>query len=374
MLAYVFPGQGAQAVGAGKDIAQRWPVARRTFEEADEALGYSISQLCFYGPATKLRLTKNAQPGVLAVSVAILRVLQEEGGLAPDVVTGHSLGEYSALVAAGALAFADALRLVHKRGLFMQEAVPEGEGAMAAIMGASAEQVEAWCVEAAQGQVVSASNFNGPKQTVVAGNAAAVARAVELAEAGGAVGKLLEVSAPFHCSLMAPAARRLAEELQAVALAAPRVPVINNVDAQPRSEAAPIRDLLVRQVTTPVYWERCVRTLVDLGVTDVFEVGCGKTLSGLIRRIEKKIALRDTSTAAAVASLIEAAGADLARYATKRNVPEDAAGGPTPEEVFFGGEPWTAQENGWKVNRDATKIMFPDGTTWDFHDPKAHLF
>lgn len=306
MLAYVFPGQGAQIVGAGADVAERWPVARRTFEEADAVLGYSMSRLCFEGPAAELRLTKNAQPGVLAVSVAILRVLEQETELRPSVVTGHSLGEYTALVAAGALEFRDAVRLVHKRGLFMQEAVPEGEGAMAAIIGATAEQVEAWCAEAARGEVVSASNYNGPSQTVVAGSAAAVARAVELAEAGGAVGKLLEVSAPFHCSLMARAARRLGEELAAIEVATPKVPFVSNVDAKSRSEATSIKDLLVRQVTTPVYWEQCVRTLVDVGVTDVVEVGCGKTLAGLIRRIERrKLAVRTTAAASEIEALIE---------------------------------------------------------------------
>lgn len=318
MLAYVFPGQGAQAVGAGKDIAERWEVARRTFEEADDALGYSISKLCFEGPMEELRLTRNAQPAVMTVSVAILRVVEAETRLVPSVVTGHSLGEYSALVAAGALQFADAVSLVHKRGLYMQEAVPEGAGAMAAIIGATAEQVEAWCNEAAQGGVVSASNFNGPSQTVVAGNAAAVDRAVSLAEAGGAVAKLLEVSAPFHCALMEPAARRLAVELENVPIVAPRMPVVANVDAQARSDAAPIKDLLVRQVTTPVYWEQCVRTLVELGVRDVIEIGGGKTLAGLIRRIErKKLAMRTTATADEVQSVIDAASTELGPYATR---------------------------------------------------------
>jgi [acyl-carrier-protein] S-malonyltransferase len=316
MLAYVFPGQGAQVVGAGKDVAARWPVARRAFEEADEVLGYALSELCFEGPAAELRLTENAQPGVLAVSVAILRVIEQETGLAPSFVTGHSLGEYSALVAAGALRYADALRLVHRRGQFMQEAVADGRGAMAAIIGPPAARVEAWCIEAADGQVVSPSNYNGPSQTVVAGDAAAVARAVALAEAGGAVAKLLEVSAPFHCSLMEPAALRLAAALRDVAVATPRVPVICNVDGEPCSDAASIKERLVRQVTAPVYWEQCVRTLVDLGVSDTVEIGCGKTLAGLIRRIErKKLTVRTTATAAEVESLIEAAGADLARYA-----------------------------------------------------------
>jgi [acyl-carrier-protein] S-malonyltransferase len=247
-------------------------------------------------------------------------VLEQETRLAPGVVTGHSLGEYSALVAAGALGFADAVRLVHKRGLFMQEAVPEGAGAMAAIIGATAEQVEAWCGEAAQGGVVSASSYNGPSQTVVAGDAAAVDRAVALAEAGGAVAKLLEVSAPFHCALMEPAARQLAGELENVRISAPRIPIVANVDAKARSEAAPIKELLIRQVTTPVYWEQCVRTLVDLGVSDVIEVGCGKTLAGLIRRIErKKLAIRTTASADEVQGLIEASATDLARYATRHD-------------------------------------------------------
>jgi [acyl-carrier-protein] S-malonyltransferase len=314
MLAYVFPGQGAQQVGAGKDVAERWDVARRTFEEADEALGYSISKLCFEGPMEDLRLTRNAQPAVMTVSVAILRVLETETCLRPNVVTGHSLGEYSALVAAGALEFAQAVRLVHRRGLFMQEAVPEGAGAMAAIIGVTAEQVEAWCGEAAQGGVVSASNYNGPSQTVVAGDAAAVGRAVALAEAGGAVAKLLEVSAPFHCALMEPAARRLAEELATVRIDEPRMPVVANVDARAVTDAARIKDLLVRQVTTPVYWEQCVRTLVELGVGDVIEVGCGKTLAGLIRRIERmKLAMRTTAIADEVQAVIDASSDELAR-------------------------------------------------------------
>jgi [acyl-carrier-protein] S-malonyltransferase len=312
MLAYVFPGQGAQAVGAGKDIAERWSGARRTFEEADDALGYAISKLCFEGPAEELRLTRNAQPAVMTVSVAILRVLEQETDLAPEIVTGHSLGEYSALVCAKAFTFAAAVRLVHKRGLFMQEAVAEGQGAMAAIMGAGVEQVDAWCAEVADGEVVTPSNYNGPSQIVVAGHAGAVQRVVGRAEAEGAVAKLLEVSAPFHCSLMEPAARRLAEELESIEIGRPAIPVVSNVDARTHEDIGAVRRRLVQQVTTPVYWEQCVRKLVDEGVREVIEVGCGRTLSGLIRRIERrKLTLRNTATAEDVAALVRSASPGL---------------------------------------------------------------
>jgi [acyl-carrier-protein] S-malonyltransferase len=290
--AFVFPGQGSQKVGMGRALNDNYPEARSVFAEADEALGYSLSKLCFEGPEAELTLTANAQPAILATSVAALRALEARSPVRPVAVAGHSLGEYSALVAAGALGLADAVRLVHMRGKFMQEAVPAGLGAMAAIIGLSADDIDAVCREAAGTDVVSAANLNGAGQVVIAGHKDAVDRACAAAKARGAkLVKLLAVSAPFHCALMQPAADRLASELAGVDVKAPTVPVVSNVEAQPNQDASRVKDLLARQVTAPVRWEESVRCLSALGVKAVVEVGAGNVLGGLVRRIAPDIAV-----------------------------------------------------------------------------------
>src|SRR5262245_23528976 len=254
--AFVFPGQGSQKVGMGRALHDKYPESRAVFAEADEALGYSLSKLCFEGPEAELTLTANAQPAILATSVAALRALEARAPVRPVAVAGHSLGEYSALVAAGALRLADAVRLVHMRGKFMQDAVPAGQGAMAAIIGLAGDDVAAVCRDAANGQVVSAANLNGGGQVVIAGHKDAVDRACAAAKSRGAkLVKLLAVSAPFHCALMQPAADRLASELAQVEVKSPAVPVVSNVEATPNQDAARVKDLLARQVTAPVRWE-----------------------------------------------------------------------------------------------------------------------
>jgi [acyl-carrier-protein] S-malonyltransferase len=291
MIACVFPGQGAQAVGMGKALAEAFPVCRDTFEEADAALGFALSDVIFNGPAERLTLTEITQPAILTMSVAAYRLLASRG-VSPAMVAGHSLGEYSAHVAAGTFAFADAVRVVHHRGQYMQEAVPVGAGAMAAILGGDEALVAQACAEAAQGEVVSPANLNAPGQIVIAGTAAAVARAGERARALGAKRVIpLQVSAPFHCALMQPAEARLAPELRALAVAAPRVPVVANVDAAPKTDAAAGIDALIRQVSAPVRWEDCVRRLASEGVTAYVEVGPGTVLSGLIKKIVRDATL-----------------------------------------------------------------------------------
>jgi [acyl-carrier-protein] S-malonyltransferase len=298
MLAYIFPGQGSQAVGMGKELAATFPRARELFERADQVLGYALSRICFEGPAEELTLTANAQPAILTCSVAAWRVLEEHTELRPDVVAGHSLGEYSALCCAGSLRFEDAVRLVHLRGQYMQEAVPAGEGAMAALMGASAEQVEALCAAAAEGEVLAPANFNGAGQIVIAGRAAAVERAVGRArEFGARRAVLLPVSAPFHCALMRPAAERLAERLAEVTFADPRVPVVSNVEAEPNRDGSKLRELLTRQVTAPVRWEESVKCMARMGVRRALEVGPGKVLAGLVRRIASEVEVANVEKA-----------------------------------------------------------------------------
>ncbi len=288
MIAFLFPGQGSQTVGMGRLLAEAFPVCRETMEEADAALGEKLSTLCFEGPADRLTLTENTQPAILAVSVAAFRLLASRG-LQPAFVAGHSLGEYSAHVAAGTIAFTDALRIVRHRGRYMQEAVPVGQGAMAAILGLDAALVAQACEEAAQGEVVSPANLNAPGQVVIAGATAAVARAIERAKALGAKRAIpLAVSAPFHCALMQPAQERLALELRALAVSAPRVPVIANVDAEPRRDGAGAIEALIRQVSSPVRWEDVCRRLASEGVSKYVEVGPGTVLSGLGRKIVRE--------------------------------------------------------------------------------------
>ena len=293
MLALLFPGQGSQFVGMGKALWNESPAARAVFEEADSALGLPISRLCFEGPEEELKLTANTQPAILTHSIAAFRDLEArfpERVAGAAFAAGHSLGEYSACVAAGVLSLADAARLVRRRGLFMQEAVPPGEGAMAAIVGLDAEQVEAACREAAQGEVVSPANFNSPEQVVIAGHAAAVARASQACTARGAKRALaLPVSAPFHCALMAPARDRLAPLLAETRFADAAVAVVTNVDALAETRGARLRDALVRQVDSPVRWVDSVRLLFREGVDRAIEIGPGKVLSGLVRRTEPGI-------------------------------------------------------------------------------------
>ncbi|MGH9220633.1 MAG: ACP S-malonyltransferase [Vicinamibacterales bacterium] len=285
VIACVFPGQGSQAVGMGKALADQFEICAKTFAEADAALKESLSDLIFNGPADRLTLTENTQPAILTMSVAVWRLLESKG-VKPAFVAGHSLGEYSAHVAAGTLTFGDAVRLVRNRGRYMQEAVPVGQGAMAAILGLDENGVNQACAEAAQGEVVSAANLNGSGQIVIAGTAAAVARASERAKARGARRAVpLPVSAPFHCALMKPAEERLAPELRAVPAQDPRIPVIANVDAEPKRTAGAAIDALIRQVSSPVRWENVVQRLASEGVTRYVEVGPGKALSGMIKRI-----------------------------------------------------------------------------------------
>jgi [acyl-carrier-protein] S-malonyltransferase len=286
-IAFLFPGQGSQAVGMGKELAENYPVASRTFEEADEALGYKLSELCFEGPEEKLKLTEITQPAILTASVAAWRVLQEKG-LKPDFVAGHSLGEYSAHVAAHTLAFADAVRAVRNRGKYMQEAVPVGVGAMAAIIGMTSDKVNELAGDAAQGEVCQAANINSPEQIVISGNANAVERAIKLAHERGAKKAVsLPVSAPFHCSLMQPAQDRLAADLAALTFQNPSCPVVSNVDAAVVASAEAARAALTRQVTGTVQWEPSVRLLIDQGVGLFIEVGPGKVLWGLMRQIDR---------------------------------------------------------------------------------------
>lgn len=292
-LAFMFPGQASQTPGMGKDLAEKFPVARAVFEEADKALGFPISKMCFEGNEEELKQTANTQPAIVTVSMAAYRVLVEPNGgqgIRPDFVAGHSLGEYTALVAAGALEFGDAVRLVRKRGTFMQEAVPAGEGAMAAIMGLSPAQVGEICKRAAEGNVVSAANLNTPTQTVISGHSAAVKRAVELASQEGAKrAVILPVSAPFHCSLMQPTRLRMEPELRAVTFSDLKIPLVTNTDAEIITNGAEGREALIRQITLPVRWEESIRELIEQGVSSFVEVGPGRVLSGLLRQIDRSV-------------------------------------------------------------------------------------
>ncbi len=287
-VGFVFPGQGSQIVGMGKALVAQHDAAREVFREADEAVGFSLSKLCFDGPEVELQLTANSQPAILTASVAVLRVLQEHTSLVPAVVAGHSLGEYTALVCAGVLELRDAVRVVRRRGELMQAAVPEGQGAMAAI-GANAEAADALCRDAAKGDVLTPANYNSPRQTVIAGHTAAVERAIALAEERGFAAKMLKVSAPFHCELMRPAADKLGPVLSDLRFKDAAVPVINNVDAVQRTVGSELRARLIDQVVGAVRWEACVRAMAASQVTHLLEIGPGKALTGMTPRIEPSL-------------------------------------------------------------------------------------
>ncbi len=304
-VAFLFPGQASQYPGMGKELSEKYPVARAVFEEADKALGFSISRMCFEGTEDELKLTANTQPAILTCSVAVHRVLAEKG-LTADFVAGHSLGEYSALVAVGALQFADAVQLVRKRGTYMQEAVPAGEGAMAAIMGLSPAVVLDACKRAAEGGVCSPANLNSPDQTVISGHAGAVKRAVEIASQSGAKrAVILPVSAPFHSALMKPAQERLEKDLRAASFSALQVPLVTNVDADTITGGEEAREALTRQVTMPVRWEESVRLLIDEGVNTFVEVGPGRVLTGLLRQIERSVAALNVEDEKSLAATME---------------------------------------------------------------------
>jgi [acyl-carrier-protein] S-malonyltransferase len=289
-IGLLFPGQASQFPGMGKELHDAYPAARKVFEEASEALGFSLADLCFRGTEEDLRLTENTQPSLCTVSVAAYRVLAEETGIRPLCAAGHSLGEYSALVASGALSFPDAVRLLRSRGRYMQDAVPPGEGAMAAVIGLPPETVRGICRDAGRQGVVEPANFNGGDQIVISGSAAAVAAACEAAKSAGARKVMaLPVSAPFHCTLMKPAAERLAPELRAAVPGAFSFPVVANVTAEPYPQGEGVAETLIRQIVLPVRWEECVRRMRAMGVSSFLEVGPGRVLSGLVRRIEKDV-------------------------------------------------------------------------------------
>ena len=305
-IAYVFPGQGSQSVGMGKDLFDNFPAARDTFEEADDALEFPLSAMCFEGNEEDLQLTANTQPAILTTSVAAFRSMKGEGFADPAFVAGHSLGEYSALVAAGVLDFADAVRTVRKRGTYMQEAVPLGIGAMAAILGLDVETIEQGCLEAAEGQVCSPANINSPSQVVIAGNSEAVDRACEILKAKGAKRAIkLNVSAPFHCDLMMAAEERLAVDLNDLSYGDFEYPVVHNVDAEPNQEPSNVAERLTRQVSAPVRWLESVRKLRSLGVEKFVEVGPGKVLTGLLRQIDRDAVGTNVEDTASLRSTLE---------------------------------------------------------------------
>ncbi|MBC6904874.1 [acyl-carrier-protein] S-malonyltransferase [Saccharophagus sp. K07] len=305
-LAFVFPGQGSQQIGMLADIVEKWPASSATFAEASDALGYDLWKLIQSGTQEELNLTENSQPALLACSVAIWRIFCAETSVRPALLSGHSLGEWSALVAGGVLDFQDAIRLVRLRGRYMQEAVPVGVGSMAAIIGLADEEIERCCNEAQESQVVSAVNYNSPGQVVIAGHVDAVNRAIELCKAAGAKRALpLPVSAPFHTSLMRPAAERLASHLAETTFNAPAIPVVHNVTAKTEQDPAIIRNLMVEQIYSPVGWVACVNSLKASGVTSVVECGPGKVLSGLVKRIDKELSTDSTDSVDALTQVIQ---------------------------------------------------------------------
>ncbi len=309
----IFPGQGSQSPGMGKELFEKFPVARQVFEEADDALGFSISRLCFEGPAEDLQLTENTQPAILTVSVAAFRVLMEAGMAAPAFVAGHSLGEYSALVAAGALKLPDGVRTVRARGRYMQEAVPVGTGAMAAVIGGELSEIQRVCEEASpnvsNGQVCSVANHNSPNQIVIAGNTEAVDRAIEVLKGIAKRVIKLNVSAPFHCTLMKPAQDRLAPDLEQLVFNEPAMPVITNVDGRATTAPDQLRDALVRQVSSPVRWVESMQLLMQQGVETFVEVGPGKVLSGLMRQISRDVKTLNVEDAASLEATLTALAA-----------------------------------------------------------------
>jgi [acyl-carrier-protein] S-malonyltransferase len=304
--AFVFPGQGSQYAGMGKDIADTYPAARRVFDEIDEALGFSISKLCFEGPDDQLRLTENTQPAILAVSAALHAVLEEHGATRRDLVAGHSLGEYSAIVSVGGLTAPEAAKIVRQRGRFMQDAVPVGTGGMAALIGPSVEEAREICEEAAQGEIVSVANINAPGQIVIAGTKNGIDRAIDVAKKRGVRRALpLPVSAPFHCDLMKPAAERLEPILDAAPFKDLWCSLVSNVDASPIGTATAVRNALVRQVASPVRWVESVQKMVSMGVKRVVEIGPGTVLTGLVKRIDPSVELFNVSDVPSLQNFLE---------------------------------------------------------------------
>jgi [acyl-carrier-protein] S-malonyltransferase len=287
--AFIFPGQGSQYVGMGRELFENFGVAKQIFEEADDTLHFSVSALCFKGPEEGLKLTENTQPAILTTSIAALKVLEAEKGMTPQFTAGHSLGEYSALVASGALSFSEAVKTVRLRGKFMQEAVPVGEGAMAAVLGMEREQIEELCETCSSGEVLAPANFNCPGQIVIAGHSKAVERAIERIKQGGKKAVLLPVSAPFHSPLMKPAGERLEKALEEVSVRDLKIPLVTNVEAEVNTSKDRVKGLLVAQVSSPVRWEESMRKIVEKGVEQILEIGPGKVLSGLMKRIDHRI-------------------------------------------------------------------------------------